>query len=395
MNISQNNSRPIAIVLLSIANFAMSVNQSNVSSIFLPISLEFNETVYGLGILASSFFLSYAAFEVPGGIFAAKFGPAKIVIVGTAINTISVILSGLAPTFVSLVILRFFAGIGFSFAFPSILILIVRYFKKGSEGLGVGLMGLSSNAGFIIGLSVWPVLASIIGWRSSLLTSGSLDLISFILILSFLPRDQSNPSFTFKFSYLRDIIFNRSLGILSIVLFGFGAAIGVSSNFIVFYLETSYHASPALAGLIAGSTNLFPIFTSLFFGRMYDGMKNPKFLVFVSLLSTAFGVMLVSISSLGAAIIGMVVVGSFSGIISVIFVVAKMLASSNPEFESATVAWVDSFSLFGNFAAPIFFSFVAIHDGYSSAWLLSGLLSFALCLPWITLRVNRLVHEAD
>ena len=392
MRVPKNNSKSRAIILLSIANFAMSVNQSNVSSIFLPISLEFNETVYGLGILTSSFFLSYAAFEVPGGILAARFGPSKLVIIGIAVNTISVILTALAPTFVALIVLRFLAGLGFSFAFPSILVLIIRYFKKGSEGLGVGLMGLSSGVGFIMGLSLWPVIASIFGWRPSLLLSGLLDLVSLVLVLGFLPRDVPNPYFTFKISYLRKIIFNKSLGILSIVLFGFGAAIGVSSSFIVFYLETSYKASPGLAGLIAGSTNIFPIFTSLVFGRMYDRLRNPKFLVLIALVSISFGVMLVSISGLGAAIGGMILVGFFSGIVSVIFIVAKTLAYSNPEFESAAVAWVDSFSLFGNFAAPIFFSFIAIHNGYSSAWLLSGLFSLALCLPWIFIRVSRQVY---
>src|SRR5208283_4929401 len=139
------------------ANMLMTINQGNIPAIYLQISQEFSQGVFGLGLLTSSFFLAYALFELPGGFFAAKFGPKKLVLVGTAVNAFAVICSGLSPVFYALAIFRFVAGIGSGLAYPSTLVLIVRYFKSGSSGLGIGFMSISSSIGGLLGLFGWAV----------------------------------------------------------------------------------------------------------------------------------------------------------------------------------------------------------------------------------------------
>lgn len=53
------------------------INWYNVASIFFLMSIDFGQGVSGLGVLASSFYLGVAIFQVPGGILAAKLGPRK------------------------------------------------------------------------------------------------------------------------------------------------------------------------------------------------------------------------------------------------------------------------------------------------------------------------------
>ena len=183
-----------AVAALLFGNLVMTINQVNIASIFSFISSDFNSSIYGLGILTSAFFLAYGAFEVPGGIFAAKVGPRKIVIIGALANTVGVFGSGLAPQFGLLTAFRFMAGFGFAFAFPSILVLIVRYYKKGSEGFGVALMSVSTAVGSVAGLFGWAVLAELVGWRPSLLGAGVLDLTGVVAMVVLIPPDRIAPT---------------------------------------------------------------------------------------------------------------------------------------------------------------------------------------------------------
>ena len=115
-----------ALLALLFGNYTMTINQTNIASTFNLISIDFNVTIYGLGVLTSAFFLAYGLLEVPGGLLAAKFGPKKIVVYGTVLNAIGVLGSAISPQLDLLTFFRFIAGFGFAFAFPSILVLIVR-----------------------------------------------------------------------------------------------------------------------------------------------------------------------------------------------------------------------------------------------------------------------------
>ena len=378
-----------AVGALLFGNLVMTINQVNIASTFSFISSDFNSSIYGLGILTSAFFLAYGAFEVPGGILAARIGPKRIVICGAVANTIGVIGSGLAPQFGLLTIFRFTAGFGFAFAFPSILVLIVRYYKKGSEGFGVGLMSVSTAVGSVAGLFGWAVLAELVGWRQSLLGAGGLDLTGAIVMGVLIPADRISPHFSLNIEHLKEIITNRALAVLSIALFGIGSAFALVTNFMVYYLEQAFGFNPGTAGLVASVSAVLPIVSAPLMGSAFDRFKNVKALLLVPAGIVTVGVGLAAIHSFYAALASVVLVGLASGaVFTAGLATARDVASSNPEYESLTVAWVDSFSLFGNFASPIYFSVLVVSLGYPSAWLIGGSVAILLTLP-ILMVANR------
>jgi MFS family permease len=286
----------------------MTINQVNIASTFSFISRDFDSSIYGLGILTSAFFLAYGAFEVPGGILAARIGPKKIVVYGAVANTIGVFGSGLSPQFGLLTLFRFTAGFGFAFAFPSILVLIVRYYKKGSEGFGVGLMSVSTALGSVAGLFGWAVLAEVAGWRQSLLGAGALDLSGVIVMATLIPADRISPHFSLKIGHLREIITNRALAVLRI-----GSAYGLVINFMVYYLEQRLGFAPGTAGLISSATAVLPIISAPVMGRVFDRIWNVKALLLVPAGIITVGVGLASIDSVYAALATVTLVGLASG----------------------------------------------------------------------------------
>jgi predicted MFS family arabinose efflux permease len=377
----------LSVAILSLANIAISINQGSTAAIYLQISQNFAQGVIGLGLLTSSFFLAYAMFEFPGGFLAARLGQKRIVLSGMTINAVSVIASSFSPGFGYLVLFRFFAGMGSALAWPSILVMIVRSFKSGSGGVGVGLMSVSSAAGSLIGLSVWPVFSEIAGWRFSVLTGGIIAIVMLGPLISLVPLDEVASGFRLSASNLRRIVFDKTLAAMAMANFGLAATSGIVTNFMIYYMESNFRTSPSFAGPIVGVGSAIPIITSLLIGRLYDRTRKLKRLLFAASGATSLSVSFSALASLPAAIVTSITARPVSvagG--TIVLSAARELGSVNPEYESATVGWVDSFSLYGIFAAPIYFPLLAVNFGYSVAWLVSGLGGILFALPLLAVK---------
>jgi predicted MFS family arabinose efflux permease len=229
-----------------------------------------------------------------------------------------------------------------------------------------------------------------VGWRPALLVAGVLDIVSACLMIGAIPTDRIEPHFKLDMDHLKHIITDRALAVLSISLFGLGSAFGLVSNFMIYYLDGNFGLSPGYAGLITSISAILPIFSAPVIGRVYDRVKNVKLLLLIPAAVISIGVGLPSIDTVYAAIASVILVGISSGIVfTVALVTARDIASSNPEYESLTVAWVDSFSLFGNFASPLYFSVLVLEFGYPSAWLIGGSVAILLTLPMLTVKSQR------
>ena len=82
----------------------------------------------------------YCIFELPGGLFAFRVGAKKLLVVGGLITSAAAVASAASPTFDVLIALRFLTGMGLGFAFPPVVVLLIRNLKTGSAGLGATLV---------------------------------------------------------------------------------------------------------------------------------------------------------------------------------------------------------------------------------------------------------------
>jgi MFS family permease len=385
----------VAVAILMLANVAMSINQGNISASYLQIDQDFRQGIVGLGFLSSSFFLAYAVFEVPGGFLAAKFGPKKLICIGTAINAASVIASSFSPMFNDLLAFRFLAGLGFAFAYPCILVLIVRYYSVTKAGFGIGLMSLSSAVGSLLGLFGWAVFSDISGWRIATLVGGLIDVLALGTLMLMVPRDRMQFVTGFTLSHIKKIAFDKILGVMATANFGLAATSGLVSSFMIYYMESRFRTPPSLAGGVVALGFAIPIVSAPLTGRLYDSIQNRKALILSASLAESASVSASALGSFPAALLTSLTARPISsGTTIVAMSTARHRSFENPEFESASVAWVDSFSLYGNFVAPVYFSFIAASQGYSLAWLVGGVIAILFALPVLLLKKNSLESKA-
>ena len=237
-------------ISLLIARIIYAINWFNIGSLFPFISKEFNQDVSYLGQLSGFFLLGIGLFQIPGGLFATKFGSRRSAILGILLSSIAVIISSLTTQIAVFVILRFIVGLGMAFFFSAGVTLITTYLGKRSEGTGIGLLNSFQAIGGIIGIFGWILVAEVLGWRLSLIMSGILG-VAIGLTMIFLLPVETQVRTTISISLLRKLLFSRYLVSLGVILTATQLAWGLTVSFFVFYLIDRMKISPEFAGIIS------------------------------------------------------------------------------------------------------------------------------------------------
>jgi len=375
-----------AVAALAIVNILMAVVQTNIASLNLPISLDFHQTLYGLGLLSSGFFVAYGLFELPGGLLAFRVGAKKLLVLGGVIASVAALAGAASPSFEVLIALRFLAGLGMGLSFPPIVALLIRNLRTGSTGIGAALVAASWSVGGGIGVFGWAVLSVFLGWRESMFLGGALCLSSTLVAMWLVPTDAPTAAPARMMSQLRRVVVNKQVLIISIAFFGAGGATALVASFMVYYLEQHLGLNAESAGLIGGLTYLLPVLSSPLFGRLYDkGHSEKKILLWgAALLSIGIGI--AASGSIPSAIVSVLAVGLATGIFFTVGFSAARDRSPIREMDSFTVGLVDSFSLLGSFTSPLYFSVIVLYHGYSYAWLAGGTIVVMLAIPLALLK---------
>ena len=411
-----------AVISLMLARIFYTVNWFNVPAIFIFIAVDFDEDISVLGLITASFFIGVGLFQVIAGILSAKYSPRKIAILGIAIASTAVFFSAFSMDLLSIAVLRFIVGLGMAFFFGPSVILISGYMGKQSEGLGMGLLNSAHAIGGIIGLFVWVLVAEFFGWRTSIILSAIAGIITLIFLQMWLPKttrlppnkpEETRPGisneqinetqytssdndaeqwrFDFKinFSHVRNILLNKSLIKLGLVLLGFQIGSGLIWTFIVFYLADHIKIDPAIAGLIGSLNLILALIASPIVGKAYDRIGNARKLLAISGIISAVSVMSIGVlqSQIYLIVISVVIEGFFlSWGFVIVYVKAKQVNTQAPTaYQTLSVSYVNGISLFGVFWIPILFASISNQFGYMTAWFVGGAIFLVLVLPILTL----------
>lgn len=155
---------------------------------------EFQITDVQLGPVFSAFIIGYALFQAPGGRLADRFGPRKVLMLGTIWWGVFTALTALIPAGIYgllfiLLSVRFLLGAGEAVVYPSSNRLVAAWIPSAERGLANGFIfaGVGAGAGITPPLITYIVLHY--GWRLSFWVSAVIGLIAG-LIWYWLARDR-------------------------------------------------------------------------------------------------------------------------------------------------------------------------------------------------------------
>jgi len=272
-------------------------------------SLEISKTQ--AGAIYSSFFAAYTLFSPLLGFLVDRFNARLLLAVFSALLAAGTFLVGTAQTLVQACLAFFLAGMGASAMWTPLVTLLLRWFGGKRRGLALGIMSISSVAGYgTMGL-VLPLLAADFGWRTCwLLLGASAFLLAPLngLLLRDRPRDlglgpwgetpdSAPPPPSAKgreeFSYLRILRMPR-LYIVGISYFFVGLNAYLVNLFVVTYgaleLKYSFAQAAQLASVIAFSGAAGALFLPVLSDHL--GRKNCLALFNVGMSASALLIIL-------------------------------------------------------------------------------------------------------
>ena len=179
------------LVATLIAIYSISQFFRNAIGVIGPdLAREFDLDARGLSLLASVFFLSFAALQIPLGMIIDRFGP-KIAIVATAmIAVVGTILFAMAESFTSLLIARLLIGAGCSSFFMGSLAIYSERFPPQRFSTMVGIQLGVGTIGAIFATTPLAWSTAHYGWRASFMAIGLLTFLLTLLVM-LLVRDSA------------------------------------------------------------------------------------------------------------------------------------------------------------------------------------------------------------
>jgi MFS family permease len=143
----------------------------------ISIAKDLQLSATSTGFLLSSFFAGYALMQIPGGWLADRYGSRKVLLTAIIMWSIFTALTGAAWSLTSILIIRFFFGIGEGGYMPAGSKLIAQTFPFSERGRAMSIV-LSSGAflGILTPIFATTMMATI-GWRTMFFIIGGIGIV--------------------------------------------------------------------------------------------------------------------------------------------------------------------------------------------------------------------------
>ncbi len=164
--------RAILLVLLFLLSWILYLDRAAISTAKDLISKDLGLSNDAMGVVFGSFALAYALGQIPAGWVADRYGPRVTLAVVVAAWSVFTALTGLAPEFASLVVIRFLFGLAEAGAFPASARAFYTWLPAELHGRANGIIFSGSRLGAALS---FPILAGLLdgfGWRAAFFVLG-------------------------------------------------------------------------------------------------------------------------------------------------------------------------------------------------------------------------------
>jgi MFS transporter, FSR family, fosmidomycin resistance protein len=162
---------------------------SDILYVLLPIwAAEFRLSFVQVGIIRSAYSGAMAAFQIPAGLLAERWGERRLLAAGTALTACGFILAGTVGGFVSLLAVLLIAGLGSGVQHPLSSSLVSKAYETGPRRAALGTYNFSGDLGKVAVPATVAFAALVVGWRTASAAYGVVGLAAAVAILPVLAR---------------------------------------------------------------------------------------------------------------------------------------------------------------------------------------------------------------
>jgi MFS family permease len=169
---------------------------SDVSFVLLPLLAQtFGLSLAQVGLIRSAHRAAMAAFQIPAGLFAERFGERNLLAFGTLVASIAFLALGYASGFWMILVALFFAGLGSAVQHPLASTIISHAYPEAGRRAALGTYNFFGDVGkFAFGGAVSLCLLAGIGWQVPVIAFGVIGIATAVAIFIFVAN--TSPSHT-------------------------------------------------------------------------------------------------------------------------------------------------------------------------------------------------------
>ncbi len=136
-----------------------------------------------VGLLRSGYSGALAAFQIPAGLLAERYGETRILVTGTLLTAVGFLSLGSAAGFATLLVFLIIGGLGSGTQHPLASALVSRAYEEGPRRAALGTYNFSGDLGKIVWTSLAAFLTAWIGWRWATRSIGGLVLFAACVLI--------------------------------------------------------------------------------------------------------------------------------------------------------------------------------------------------------------------
>jgi EmrB/QacA subfamily drug resistance transporter len=180
------SSRNTALFIAILAGFLTPFDLSAVNIALPTLAREFSMDAIQMGWVSTSYLLASAVFLVPFGRIADIYGRKRVFATGLSIFTLASFLMILAPSALTVILLRVLQGFGSAMIFGTAVAILTSVTPPEQRGKALGIYTTSVYLGLSMGPFLGGILTSLFGWRSIFAVNVPIGLFAVALIVLFL-----------------------------------------------------------------------------------------------------------------------------------------------------------------------------------------------------------------
>ncbi len=199
-----------------LAFFSLNILNTSYSIVMALIKADLALTYTMSGALTSVYFVGYAIGQVPWGTMADRIGSKRVMVASILGIAVSTILFGFAQGFWQAALARLVAGLLGAGVFVPGVRLVSGWFPPEERGTALGILSIGGSVGLITSSTLSPYIATIIGWRGTIMGIGLLGL-TLTAVLWVTLKDNEAEDRTGGDGDLRDVLADRSFWALGLI----------------------------------------------------------------------------------------------------------------------------------------------------------------------------------
>jgi len=199
-----------------LAFFSLNILNTSYSIVMALIKADLALTYTMSGALTSVYFVGYAIGQVPWGALADRIGSRRVMVASILGIAVSTILFGFAQGFWQAALARLVAGLLGAGVFVPGVRLVSGWFPQEERGTALGILSIGGSVGLISSSTLSPYIATIIGWRGTIMGIGLLGL-TLTAVRWVTLKDNEAEERTGGDGDLRDVLTDRSFWALGAI----------------------------------------------------------------------------------------------------------------------------------------------------------------------------------